>query len=108
MHFSKAKFKFILNLEKFGLKLGDTLQRLNEILYGVVEDKPYELNWEEIVSLYKKTGADGSEGSIEEFCFNYVVGYSLINGFSLDPALKEAMYIHLKSEVIVKTAKGEL
>jgi len=105
---SKSKYKFIHSLEKLGLHLGETLQRFNQILYGVVESKPYDLNWDEIIPMYKDASVDGTESGIEEFSFNYVVGYALVNGFSLDPALKEAMFTHLKAELIAKKAQGKL
>jgi len=108
MYDNGTNFKFIINLEKLGLKLGDTLQRLNNILYGVVEARPYKLEWEEIIPLYKKADIVGSRDNLDRFCLDYVVGYSLLNGFSLDPAQKEAMYLHLRSELIARKAKGEL
>lgn len=86
--------------------LGQTLQKLNDILYGVVEAKPYKLEWNEIIPLYKKLC--GENGDLDEFCHSHVTGYALLNGFASDDALKEAMYLHLRAELKAKKLNGEL
>jgi len=108
MYENGTKFKFIVNLERLGLKLGDTLQKLNNILYGVVEAKPYQLDWDKIIPLYKKLDTKASSEEFDKFCMEYVMGYALINDFSLDPAKKEAMYLHLRAELLAKKAQGDL
>jgi len=108
MYDNGTSFKFINNLEKLGLKLGDTLERLNTILYGIVEAKPYELDWEKIIPEYNKANIQNDLEALDKFCMEYVLGYSLSNDFSMDPAKKEAMYIHLRSELLAKKAKREL
>lgn len=106
MYENGTKYNFITNLSKFGMKLGDALQGLNHILYGVVEAKPYLLEWENIIPQCKEYITDG--GEIDEFCLNYVLGYSLMNNFSTDPIRKEAMYLHLRAELLAKKAQGEI
>ncbi len=108
MYDNKTQFKFIKNLEKAGLKLGDTLQKLNTILFGVIEAKPYTFEWDKIISQYKKAHIAYNHDSLDKFCQDYVIGYSLLNDFSTEPAKKEAMYLHLKAEILAMKAKGEL
>ena len=106
MYENGTKYNFITNLSKFGIKLGDTLQSLNEILYGVVEAKPYTFEWEKIIPECQQHITNGSD--IDEFCLNYVLGYSLVNDFSTDSIRKEAMYLHLRAELYAKKAQGKI
>lgn len=108
MYNSKTQFKFIKNLEKAGLKFGDTLQKLNSILFGVIEAKPYKFEWDKIISQYKKANVSNDSESLDKFCLDYVIGYSLYNNFSMDIARKEAMFLHLRAEILAKKAQGEL
>ncbi|MFS4449023.1 hypothetical protein [Maribacter sp. 2307UL18-2] len=106
MNDNETPFKFIRNLGMTRKTLGQTLQKLNNILYGVVEAKPYELNWDEIIPLYNKLC--GPKGDLDEFCHSHVTGYALLKGFAIDDALKEAMYLHLRAELKTKRLNGEL
>ena len=101
-----TNYSFIRTFGSFERTLGDTLKKLNEVLYGVVDAKPYIFDWEEIIPLFNQLSGEG--GDIDEFCSNHVTGYSLMNGFSADDARKEAMYLHLRSELIARRVKGEI
>lgn len=99
-----TNYSFIRTFGTFEKKLGDTLNKLNEVLYGVVEAKPYIFDWDEIIPLYNQLCGEG--GDIDEFCSNHVTGYAMLNNFSSDDAKKEAMYLHLRSELIARRVKG--
>lgn len=99
-------FGFIRTFDSFENTLGETLKKLNKVLLGVEEAKAFFFDWDEIIPLYNHLCGQG--GDIDEFCSNHVTGYSLINGFSTDDAQKEAMYLHLRSELYAKRAKGEI
>lgn len=98
-----TQFSFIRSA---GPALGETLQRINDISYGVIEAKPEVLDWKEIIPLYKKLCGVG--GDIDEFCSNHVHGYAMVNGFSFDDTRKEAMYLHLRAELYTKRESGEI
>ncbi len=99
-------FNFISTI---GEKLGDSLTSLNKFVFGVIEAKPYSLDWTEILSHVEdyKNMHNGII-DIDSFSFDYVLGYSLINDFSQNEPLKEAMYLHLRAELIAKKATGEI
>ncbi len=102
-----TKYAFIRSLGGLDKTLGNTLKKLNSILYGVIEAKPYTFDWEEILPSYNEFRKEGRV-DIDKFCLDHVLGYSLLNGFSLEDAKKEAMYLHLRAELIAMKAKGEI
>lgn len=106
MYTNGTSYKFIRSLGMTRKKLGQTLEQLNSILYGVVEAKPYDLDWENITPLYKNLC--GENGDLDEFCHSHVTGYALVNGFATDDAKKEAMYLHMRAELKTKRLNGEL
>lgn len=100
-----TSFKFITTI---GEKFGDTLTALNEFVFGVIESKPYTLNWEKILNEFERYKEEHGKVNIDEFAYNYVIGYSLVNKFAADDPLREAMYLHLRAELNAKKAKGDL
>jgi len=100
-----TEYHFISNISG---KLGLKLKSLNSLLFGVIKHKPYDLNWDEIITQYEVYLLEYNEVDISEFAYNYVVGYSLVNNFSKDEALKEAMYLHLRAELIAKKIGDEI
>lgn len=100
-----TEFHFISNV---GEHLGKRLKALNKIIFGVIEAKPYDLDWEDILGKYRLYIKDYGVIDTSEFAYNYVMGYALLNNFSEDEAMKEAMYVHLNAELVVKKLNKEL
>ena len=106
VHYNNGtKYNFITTI---GQKLGQSLVSLNEIVFGVIESKPYKLEWPEIFQEYLNYRKEHGEVDIDIFAYDYVLGYSLVHKFSKDQALKEAMYLHLRAELLAKKAVGEI
>lgn len=91
-----------------GEKLGERLISLNDILFGVIEAKPYKLEWEKIEIEYKNYKKLHGKVEIDIFSYDFVLGYSLLNDFATNEVRKEAMYLHLKAELLAKEVNGEL
>lgn len=98
-------FKFISSI---GEKLGEKLVSLNNLMFGVIEAKPYNLEWEKILKDYQDYKELHGKVDIDSFSYGYVLGYSLINDFAKNQAMKEAMYLHLRAELLAKKVNGEL
>jgi len=98
-------YHFISNI---GEKLSVKIKSLNQLVFGLIESKPYKLDWEEIVKQYGQYVLEYNEIDISEFAYNYVIGYALMHKFSKDEALKEAMYLHLRAELIAKKIGHEI
>lgn len=86
--------------------LDESLEKLNQILNGVVEAKPYDLDWNKIIHIYNSRC--GNSGDLDEFCHSHVTGFALVNGFASDDVKKEAMYLHLRAELRTKRLNGEV
>ncbi|WP_136468009.1 hypothetical protein [Flagellimonas onchidii] len=102
MYNNGTEFSFF---KAVGDKLGDALQRLNSILFGVVEAKQNTFNWDYIILEYNERCAGGD---LDEFCSCYVTGYSMMFDFSHDKVAQEAMYLELRAHLLVKRIKGEV
>ena len=106
MYTNGTRFNFVKGaVGTFNTKFGDTLKRLNKILYGVVEAKPYSFDWQHILKVYQTNCAGGD---IDEFCSSYVHGYSMLHNFLNDSAVKEAMYVELRANLIAKRISGDI
>ncbi len=106
MYNNGTQFNFVKGaVGVINTKLGETLKRLNQILYGVVEAKPYTFDWDYILKEYEATCAGGD---IDEFCSSFVHGYAMMNNFLSDHAIKEAMYVELRANLIAKRVSGEI
>ena len=106
MYTNGTQFNFIKGaVSVFNTKLGETLKRLNNVLYGVVEAKPYSFDWDYILKEYNTNCAGGD---IDEFCSSYVHGYAMMHNFLSDQAFKEAMYVELRANLIAKRVSGEI
>ncbi len=106
MYTNGTQFNFVKGaVGVINTKLGETLKRLNQILYGVVEAKPYSFDWDYIIKEYNTTCAGGD---IDEFCSSFVHGYSMMNNFLSDDVIKEAMYVELRANLIAKRVSGEI
>ncbi len=89
-----------------GKKLGKAIQRLNLILFGVTESKPYWFDWDYITMVYnEKCGVDGD---LDKFAHEYVFGFSLLYDMLDNQEAKEAMYIELRSHILVKLMNNEI
>ncbi|WP_298504917.1 hypothetical protein [uncultured Maribacter sp.] len=100
-----TKYNFVSNI---GDKLGETLVTLNSVVFGIIELKPYNLEWNKILKEFNTYKNIYGEVNIDTFAYDYVLGYSLINKFSTNKAIKEAMYLHLRAELNAKIANGVL
>lgn len=98
-------FKFISNI---GEKLGEKLVLLNEIVFGVIEAKPYKLDWAHILKEYYSYKDRHGNVDIDSFSYDYVLGHSLVNDFAKDQVMKEAMYLHLKAELRARVINNEM
>ena len=102
---NETRFKFITSI---GGKLGESLVKLNKIVFGVIEAKPYQLDWENILKKYSDYYKTHGAVNIDSFAFDYVLGYSLLNKFGDNEPMKEAMYMQLEAELFAKRENGEL
>lgn len=100
-----TKFNFVSNI---GGKLGETLATLNNVVFGIIELKPYDFDWNDIFNQYNTYKEEYGEVNIDSFSFDYVLSYSLLNKISTNKAIKEAMYLHLRAELNAKIANGVL
>lgn len=98
-------FNFISSI---GEKLGERLVSLNNIVFGVIESKPYTLEWEKIKIEYVNYKKLHGKVEIDSFSYDYVLGYSLLNDFATNDVRKEAMYLHLRAELLAKEVNGAL
>ncbi|CAN0593947.1 unnamed protein product [Laminaria digitata] len=92
-----TEFNFISNSREY---LDKTPTQLKKLVFEVVEVKPYVLDWEDITCKYHHYLDVYKWINIEEFAFKYVLGYSLLNEFAKDNLKKEAMYLHLRWELM--------
>jgi len=88
--------------------LDKSSKELKKLVSEVTQAKPYVLNWGEITYRYQQYLEIHGKVNIEEFVFNYVLGASLLNRFAPDDIIKEAMYLDLRAELMIKKAKGKL
>lgn len=91
-----------------GEKLGTSLAAVNDIVFGVIDAKPYQLEWKEIIAAYHEYKKIHGKIDIDDFSFNYVVSYSFIHKVGHNQAVKEAMYLDVRTELLAKKAIGEL
>lgn len=95
MKFDKNRFNFI---RATGLKFNDILQKVNLILEGLVEAKPYTLDWSDILRDYDTKGV----GDVCEFASNYSFGWHAKHGRLADDASKQAMYIDIIEGIVAR------
>lgn len=95
MKIDKSRFGFI---RATGSLFEKTLQKVNMILQGVVDSKPYKLDWEHVLSEYDKLGV----GDVAEFASGYAFGWHAMNGKLNDDASKQAMYLEIIDGVIAR------
>ncbi|WP_136468544.1 hypothetical protein [Flagellimonas onchidii] len=88
MKIDKSRFNFI---RATGLLFEKTLQRVNMILQGIVDAKPYSIDWEEVLKDYDKKGV----GDVCEFASSYTFGWHAKHGKLDDDASKHAMYLEI-------------
>lgn len=84
----KSRFTF---LDQDQTLLSKLLQNVNAILEGIVESKPYALDWDHVLSEYDQIGV----GDVCEFAASYSFGWHAMNGKLKDKASKEAMYMEI-------------
>lgn len=95
MKLDRNRFNFIRG---GGNKLGDMLQRVNMILEGLVDAKPYTLKWDEILKDYDTKGM----GDVCEFASNYTFGWHAMNGKLDNDASKQAMYLDIIDGIVAR------
>lgn len=93
MKIEKKRFGF---LRTTGILLDEMLQRVNMIVQGVNDSKPYKLDWEHVLSEYDKLGV----GDVCEFASGYAFGWHAKNGKLRDDVSKQAMYLEIIEGVI--------
>lgn len=95
MKLDKNRFNFI---RATGSKLGGMLQKVNMILEGLVDAKPYALDWEEILRNYDTKGM----GDVCEFASNYAFGWHAKNGKLDNDTSKQAMYLDIIEGIVAR------
>lgn len=93
MKIDKTRFGFI---RATGSLFDKTLQKVNMILQGVVDAKPYTLDWEHVLSEYDKLGV----GDVAEFASGYAFGWHAMNGKLDNDASKQAMYLEIIDGIV--------
>lgn len=102
MYSNGTEFCFI---RSYNDGLDETLKKLKAIQQGLIDRKPYTLDWADIIKRY---GLHCHGGDIDEFSHCHVHSLSLLGNFSSDDAQKEAMYMEIRSGLLDKRADGEI
>ena len=95
MKIDKSRFGF---LRAEGSILDKMLHRVNTIMMGIVDAKPYVLDWDHVLSEYDKLGV----GDVAEFASCYAFGWHAMNGKLSDDASKQAMYLEIIDGIIAR------
>ena len=74
------------------------LQKVNMIMEGLVDAKPYSLDWDEILQNYDTKGM----GDVCEFASNYAFGWHAKNGKLDNDASKQAMYLDIIEGIVAR------
>jgi hypothetical protein len=93
MKIEEKRFRF---LRATGIVLDQMSQRVNMIVQGVNDSKPYKLDWEDVLSEYDKLGV----GDLCEFASGYAFGWHAMNGKLSDDVSKQAMYLEIIEGII--------
>ncbi len=93
MKLDKSRFSFI---GATGLKFNEVLQRVNMILEGIVDAKPYILDWDHLLREYDNNGV----GDVCEFANSYSFAWHSMNGKLDNDASKEAMYLEIIEGIV--------
>ncbi len=84
--------------------LDKTSMELKELVFETIQAKPYILDWGEIIHQYHKYLEIHGKIDIDEFVFTYVLVCSLLDRIAPDNIIKEAMYLDVRAELMVKKA----
>lgn len=95
MKIDKKRFGF---LRVTGQALDHALQRVNLLVQGINDSKPYTLDWQHVLSEYDKLGV----GDVCEFASGYAFGWHAMNGKLSDDASKQAMYLEIIEGIIIR------
>ncbi len=95
MKIDKNRFRF---LRAEGSMLDNILHRVNAIMMGVLDAKPYVLDWEHVLLEYDKLGV----GDVAEFASSYAFAWHAMNRKLSDDASKQAMYLEIIDGIIVR------
>lgn len=76
--------------------MNKALQKVNDILQGIVDSKPYVLDWEHVLAEYDKLGV----GDVAEFASGYTFGWHAMNGKLDDDTSKQAMYLEIIDGIV--------
>ena len=101
INYDVERFSFIQKEHNLFEKMVD---RVNSILNGMVGNKPYHIDWKEVVDDYKKRGV----GDVPHFASQHVFGYFLIQKRASEKANMQAMYIEIVNGINGEIEKGNL
>lgn len=93
MKIDKSRFGF---LKGEGSLFEKMLQRVNILIQGINDSRPYQLDWEHILSEYDRLGV----GDVCEFASGYAFGWHAMNGKLSDDVSKQAMYIEIIEGIV--------
>ncbi|ASO08397.1 MULTISPECIES: hypothetical protein [Flavobacteriaceae] len=93
MRIDRTRFGFI---RATGTLMDRALQKVNLILQGMVDAKPYRLDWEHVLSEYDRLGV----GDVAEFASSYAFGWHAQNNKLDDDVSKQAMYLEIIEGVV--------
>ncbi|VAW11601.1 hypothetical protein MNBD_BACTEROID03-474 [hydrothermal vent metagenome] len=93
MKIDKSRFGF---LRAEGSMLEKMWDKVNAIMVGIVDAKPYVLDWDHVLSEYDKLGV----GDVAEFASGYAFGWHAMNGKLSDDASKYAMYLEIINGIV--------
>lgn len=93
MKIDKSRFGF---LKGEGSLFEKMLQRVNILIQDINDSRPYQLDWEHILSEYDRLGV----GDVCEFASGYAFGWHAMNGKLSDDVSKQAMYIEIIEGIV--------
>ena len=80
------------------------MHKVNDILNGMVSQKEYEIDWEDVVKEYLKYGI----GDVPHFAYQFVFSRTLISKTKVSNEHKEAMYLEIINSINGELKKGTL
>lgn len=93
MKIDRSRFNFI---RATGSLMDKMLQKVNLIIQGINDAKPYKLDWEHVLSEYDRLGV----GDVAEFASSYAFGWHAQNNKLDDDVSKQAMYLEIIEGVV--------
>ncbi len=95
------RFEFMSLSDTFFEKV---LNKVQDAMTNYVGQKPYSLNWEEIIAEYIQVG----QSDVPHFASQYVFAKFLLEGRSHEKKMMQEMYLEIVAVIISKIERGIL